>query len=75
MSRLPFVWDDDIDELTFRADAQDAGLTERHACSRSSRLAFGVSWPWPIAGVGLSAIPPDRVVAHTSAVLRHGKES
>jgi hypothetical protein len=28
MSRLPFVWDDDIDELTFRADAQDAGLAE-----------------------------------------------
>jgi hypothetical protein len=29
MSHLPFVWDDDIDELTFRADAQDAGLAEQ----------------------------------------------
>ena len=28
MSRLPFVWDYDIDELTFRADAQDAGLAK-----------------------------------------------
>jgi hypothetical protein len=29
MSRLPFVWDYDIDEPTFRADAQDAGLAEQ----------------------------------------------
>jgi hypothetical protein len=35
----------------------------------------GVSWPWPIAVVGMPAILPARVVAHTSAVLRHGKDT
>src|SRR5262245_52089977 len=34
MSRLPFVWDKDIDEPTLRADAQDAGPCRISAWSR-----------------------------------------
>ena len=34
MSRLPFVWDEDTDEPTLWADAQDAGPCRISACSR-----------------------------------------
>ncbi len=48
MSRLPFVWDYDIDEPTFRAGAQDVGPCRTSACRR---------WLPASAALPLSAAP------------------
>jgi hypothetical protein len=49
MSRLPFVWDDDIDEPAFRADAQDAGLAEPALAGDGFHLPLSAApdaWRW-----------------------------